>query len=204
MKRHHPIIISMAVALCAVSATSVPAQVEGRDNGFYLGLRVASSDLHIDENANDTFRIDSEGSGLMLLAGYSFNRVFSLELDFGGSAHNTSDFDIDAIFGTLQLFAHYRFRPGHAFRPFVKGGLGAYGFGVEDKSNKVTIGGGGIPLGGGFDYFFNRRFSLGLDLTHNIIEYDRVDINLGSSSVSFDIDEDGAQSALGIAFQFYF
>ncbi len=204
MKRQHSTLIAIATLLCVTVTTNAPAQVEDRDNGFYLGLRLGTSHLPIDKNSDDTFRIDADGGGLGLLAGYSFNRVFSLELDLSGGAHRTSVFDVDATFGALRVWAHYRFRPGQAFRPYMKGGLGAYGFGIQDKSDRVTITGGGVPLGIGFDYFFNPRFSLGLDVIYNVIEYNKFNVELGSSSVSFDIDADSAQSSLSLAFQFYF
>ena len=196
-------IATFAIAIVASVATASGAHEITREKGFYLGFRLSSSNLHTDDETQD-FRVDSNGGGLVLLAGYTFNRVFSLELDILGAGHQTTNADIDARFGGFELFAHYRWRPGHALRPYAKAGLGVYGVTLDDGSNSVSVSGGGIPLGGGFDYFFTNHFSLGLDLTHHIIEYNQAEIDLGGNTVGFDIDEDGAQTALGLAFNFYF
>lgn len=203
----HPVIasIAFAAAAAAISLAAGPASAHEitREKGFYLGLRLSSSNLHTDDETQD-FRVDQNGGGLVLLAGYSFNRVFSLEFDIVGAGHQTTAPDIDARFGGFELFAHYRWRPGNAFRPYVKGGLGAYGIALDAGGESVSATGGGVPLGGGFDYFFTNHFSLGVDLTHRIIEYDQVTVDLGEATVGFDIDEDGAQTALSLAFDFWF
>ena len=197
----HLAIATLATALALT--TTAGAHEITREKGFYLGLRISSSNLHTDDETQD-FRVESNGGGLVLLAGYSFNRVFSLELDITGAGHQTTNPDITANFGGFELLAHYRWRPGRNFRPYVKGGLGVYGVTLQGNGDSVNVTGGGVPLGGGFDYFFTNHFSLGLDLTHHIIEYNQVEVDLGGSTVGFDIDEDGAQTALGLAFNFYF
>lgn len=176
-----------------------------RERGFYLGLRFLGSSIHVDDNADSPFFVKDDGGGLQLHLGYSFNRVFSLEFSFGGARHETSVQAIDANAGFVQLFAHYRFQPGRAFRPYVKGGIGGYGLELTDNRASVRIEGGGIPIGGGFDYFFSRHFSLGVDFTHNIINYDKLEIDLGDGATAgFDMDEEGALTSLGIAFAYYF
>jgi opacity protein-like surface antigen len=176
-----------------------------RERGSYLGLRFLGSSIHVDDNANSPFFVKDDGGGLQLYLGYSFNRVFSLEFSFGGATHETSVQAIDARVGFVQLLAHYRFMPGHAFRPYVKGGIGGYGLELTDNRASVRIEGGGIPIGGGFDYFFSRHFSLGVDFTHNIINYDQLEIDLGDGATAgFDMDEEGALTTLGIAFGFHF
>ena len=69
---------------------------------------------------------------------------------------------------------------------------------------EATINGGGIALGGGFDYFFSPHFSLGADITHNIIEYNEVEFRLGDSAISTEIDEEGAMTSLGLSLTYYF
>ena len=197
-----------AIALAAVTMTAtVPAGAHEvtREKGFYIGARFVGSSLHLDDDGDQVFKVKDDGGGLMLLAGYSFNRVFSLETAFGGVGHETSVQTIDATLGTIQLFLHYRFRPGHPFRPYVKGGLGAYGLRISDGNASVDIEGGGIPLGGGFDYFFSNHFSLGLDVVYNIISYDTITFDLGEGATAgFDLDEKGAMTAFGLALTGYF
>lgn len=195
----------MIVAGLAVAAVCpVSAQTEDRPRGAYLGIRFLGSSIHVDDDADSAFFVKDDGGGLTLHVGYSFNRVFSLEFSFGGSRHETSVQAIDANIGFVQLFAHYRFMPGSGFRPYVKGGLGGYGLELSDGTASVRIEGGGVPIGGGFDYFFSKHFALGVDFTHNIINYEQLTISLGSATAGFDMDEEGALTTLGISFGYYF
>ena len=194
----------IALFLCSTLTTVAVAQKDVREKGFYLGLRLAGSGLKVDDDGTSGFTVSEDGGGLQLFTGYSFNRVFSLQLEFAGATHETSDPAIEVRPGSVALFAHYRFRPGHGFRPFVKGGLAGYGLVFDGNLGEVRLSGGGVPLGGGVDYFFNRRISLGLDLTYNIISWDKAVVDLGDTTMGFDIDEDGAQTSLGLAFGVYF
>jgi hypothetical protein len=206
---HHKIDIFVAFLLTALAvlfltATTAAAQVDERDHGLYAGLRFVGSSLHVDDDAGSAFFVKDDGGGAMLYIGYSFNPVFSLEVDGGGMNHDTSDPRIDARFGAFQILAHYRFSPGRAFRPYIKGGVGGYALVLDDNTNDVRIEGGGFPIGGGFDYFFSRHFSLGADFTHNIIQYEKVTVDLGGATVGFDIDEEGAMTSLGLSLTYYF
>jgi hypothetical protein len=204
--------ITPALAIAVTAATviltaAVPATAHEvtRERGFYVGARFVGSSLHLDDDGDQQFTVEDGGGGLLLVAGYSFNPVFSLEMSLGGTQHETSVQAIDANLGTLQLFLHYRFRPGHPFRPYVKGGLGGYGLRLSDGNASARIEGGGIPIGVGFDYFFSNHFSMGLDLTHNIINYDAVTFDLGDgATVGFDLDERGALTTFGLALTGYF
>ncbi|MCK5406895.1 MAG: porin family protein [Candidatus Krumholzibacteria bacterium] len=195
------IITTLALAL---PVTKAHAQKEDRSRGFYLGIKFIGSSLHVDEDGESDFFVKDDGGGIQFHAGYSFNRVFSLELAFGGANHETSVQSIDADFGLFQLCVHYRFSPGRAFRPYIKGGLGGYGLVLKDNNKSVRIDGGGVPIGGGFDYFFSKHFSLGVDLTHNIISYDKVKVDFGTPTDGLDIDQAGAMTSLGLALAYYF
>jgi hypothetical protein len=196
----------LIAATIAVFAAPLSAHEVTREKGFYIGARLAGSTLHIDDDGDQIFKIKEDGGALFLITGYSFNRVFSLELALGGAGHETSVPTIDATLGTFQFFLHYRFRPGHALRPYVKGGLGGYGLRLEETSGaNVRIEGGGVPIGIGCDYFFSNHFSLGLDLTHNIINYDTVTIDLGDGATTgFEMDEAGAMTNIGLTLTGYF
>jgi hypothetical protein len=205
--RAHPAALAAVALAAAIASLAAPATAHEvtRETGFYLGAKFVGSSLHVDDDGDQTFRIEEDGGGVLLIAGYSFNRVFSLEMALGGTSNETSIQAIDANLGTLQLFVHYRFMPGYAFRPYVKGGVGGYGLRLTDGNASVRIEGGGIPLGGGFDYFFSNHFSLGVDLTHNIISYHTLLFDLGDGATAgFDMDEDGAMTTLGLAVTGYF
>ncbi len=206
--------IAAAIAALLVAGAVFPAGAQDEaeketksvapDNAFYLGLRFLGSSLHVDRSADDVFFIEDDGGGVEFHAGYQFNKVFALELALGGSGHDTSDPNIDAGFVFIQILALYRFAPAHPFRPYIKGGLGGCGLRLESGDLSATANGGGLVLGGGFDYFFTRHFSLGLDLTHNIVNYNEVEFRLGESAVSNEIDEEGAMTSLGLSFAYYF
>jgi outer membrane protein W len=175
-----------------------------RDKGFLLGLRLYGSSLHVDDEADSDFFIKDEGGGIHLEFGYSFNPVFSLELSLGGAAHETSDPRIDATLAMFQIFAKYRFVPGRDFRPYIKGGLGGYELRLEEENVNASIEGGGLAFGGGFDYFLTPHFSLGMDITHNVINYEEFNIAAGGFSVGMEIDEEGSMTSLGLNLTFHF
>jgi hypothetical protein len=193
----------VVIALLA-SAPLAAAQTDERDRGFYLGITFIGSSLHVDDDGQSALFVKDDGGGAQFKAGYSINDVFSLELGLGGARHDTSNPAVDARFALFQIFAHYRFSPGNAFRPYIKGGFGGYALVFDANIVEAQIDGGGIPIGGGFDYFFSKHFSLGVDFTHNIIKYDKVTINLQGIDVGFDIAEEGWMRSLGLALTYYF
>lgn len=172
--------------------------------GFYLGILFMGSSLHVDESDEDVFFVKDDGGGVLFKAGYGFNPVFSLELALGGTRHDTSESDIDAGLGFVQLFALYRFAPNHPFRPYIKGGLGGYGLTLDAGDIDVRTNGGGLAFGGGFDYFFSPHFALGVDFTHNIIHYDKIELQFGGTTLGEEIDEEGSMSSLGLALTYFF
>jgi opacity protein-like surface antigen len=186
----------------SVHETLKPKSKAGK--GFYLGLQFNGSSLHVDENDEDEFFVKDDGGGFQLRLGYRFNYVFALELDAGGATHETSNQRVDAEVGFVQLFAIYRFAPNHSFRPYIKGGLGGYGLSITEGDLSANIGGGGIAFGGGFEYYFSRHFALGVDLTLNMISYNKLELNLGGNTVGTEIDEEGSMSALGLSLGYYF
>ncbi len=192
-------LLFLAAAMPSVAAAS---DVTEDRAGIYLGLKIIGSSLHVDED-EDIF-IEDDGGGLQLDFGYRFNPVFALELSFGGATHETIIPDIDANFYMVELLAYYRFLPDKPFRPFIKGGFGGYGLEIEEGSVDAKIEGGGLALGGGFRYFFSRHFALGLDLTHNMIKYDKGQLSLGEFSIETDLDEDGSQTSLGLTLSYSF
>jgi opacity protein-like surface antigen len=183
------------------TAASQPVE---KKSGVYLGLKIVGSSLHADDSADGDFFIKDDGGGLQIDLGYRFNRAFALEFCFGGSTHETSEQSIDAKTYSIWLFGYYRFSPDRAFRPFLKFGLGGHGLEVNAGDAGSRVEGGGVALGAGFKYFFNPHFALGLDLTTNIIQYDKATVALGSLAYTFEIDEDGSMTTLGLSFSYNF
>ena len=150
------------------------------------------------------FFIKDEGGGVQLDIGYRFNPVFMLELVIGGSNHSTSDPAIDAKTAAVQIFGHYRFAPERSFRPYLKGGFAGNALLLESGSNQLQISGGGVAFGGGFRFFFSPKFSLGVDLTINMIRYDEAKLSLSEFSYQSEIEADGSLTTLGVAFGYSF
>ena len=202
--RQQPVNILIAVAILLTWVSTASAGEVERDRGFYIALALQGSYIGQDPEPGSLLMIDENGGGMDLRFGYSFNPVFSLELTLGGAAHETNDVNTDMGFGEVRLFAHYRFMPGQAVRPYVKGGIGAYALTLKQPDIEVTASGGGLPFGGGVDYFFNRHFSLGADFTFNVIQYNNIDVKSGPVTLSDDINEDGSQASLALTFGWYF
>lgn len=198
---------AVLLAVCALCASLPPgiaraATVED-ERGVSIGLKFVGASLHADESSS-VFFIKDDGGGAQLDLGYRFNPVFMLELVAGGSNHETSDPAIDAKTAAVQLFAHYRFSPDRAFRPFLKGGVGGYALTLESNTANLRLEGGGIAIGGGFRYFLSPRFSLGVDLTHSMIRYDEAQLSLSAFSYQSSIDEHGSLTTLGLMFGYSF
>ena len=173
------------------------------DKGIFLGLKLGGASLHADESS-DAFFVKDDGGGLQLDIGYRFNPVFMLELVIGGSTHETSDPSIEARTAAVQLFAHHRFLADRPFRPYLKGGFGGYALRLESGPISAQLNGGGIAIGGGFRFFFSPHFSLGVDLTHNMIRYEEAQLSLGEFGYQTSIDEYGSLTTLGVMFGYSF
>jgi len=194
----------VVVGLCLFLAPSIArAEAVEDESGIYLGLKLAGASLHTDEMSS-VFYVEDEGGGVQLDIGYRFNPVFTLEIVLGGSNHDTSDPMIEAKMESVQLFASYRFSPERSFRPYIKGGFAGYALVLESGSVSARISGGGVAFGGGFRYFLSPRFSLGVDLTHNMIRYDEAELSLGQFSYESSIDEHWEATTLGMIFGYSF
>ncbi|MFH1311972.1 MAG: porin family protein [Candidatus Eisenbacteria bacterium] len=200
------ILISSAaiILLCAVLTTAASAETVEDDEGFYLGLKFAGSSLHIENDPDAEFFVKEDGGGVLLDFGYRFNPTFMLELSVGGANHETSDQAIDARFEIVQILGYYRFSPQRAFRPYLKGGFSGNSLHIDVDSASWRVKGGGIALGGGFKYFFSPHFSLGVDLTHSIIQYDNAEIAIEGFTYEWEIEEQGAATALALQFGYSF
>lgn len=179
-----------------------------RKSGFYFGGALMGASLDADDTLDDNFVIEEGGGGINFRIGWLFNPKFSLEVVLGGQVHETSADNIVAGLGMIDLVAYYHFRGDQHLRPFVKGGVGAYGlnFAEEDDTgaNLPRVTGGGLVFGGGLEYFLGRHFSLGADLTHHIINYERKEIDLGDGLIQGnELDEQGAATQLGVFMTIY-
>ncbi|MEZ5357711.1 MAG: porin family protein [Candidatus Zixiibacteriota bacterium] len=195
-KRQATLIALMAFCLFLVPSF-LRAEVMEDESGFYLGLGLAGTSFDTDLNS-PTFNIKEAGGAAQLSVGYRFNPVFMIELAAIGSNHETSDTTIDAGISTIQLFGYYRFLSEKSFRPYFKGGLAGYALRLDYGSASAKMSGGGIAFGAGFRCFLSRRFSLGFDVTHNMISYDKEKVSIGQFSYEANTDVYGRLTTLGI------
>ena len=200
----YAITLAMCLILSGVFSAAAGAETIEDEKGFSLGLKFMGSSLHADDQADEEFFIKDDGGGVQLDIGYRFNRTFMVELCLGGANHETSDQAIDARFEVVQIFGYYRFSPGRAFRPYLKGGFGGYGLHIEEGPVEFRVKGGGVAFGGGFRYFFAPYFSLGLDLSMNMIQYDTAAVDIEGFSYEWEIDECGSMTSLAITFGYCF
>jgi len=191
------IIMAMVVLCFSLLPNVARAEVVEDESGFCLGLAVEGTSLHTDANTG-VFHVKDHGGGARFSVGYRFNPVFTLELAVGASKHETSDTAIDARIASVQILGYYRFLPEKTLRPYLKGGIAGYGLVLESGSVSARMNGGGIAFGAGVRCFLTPQFSLGLDLTHNVIKYDEAKLSLGQFSYESSIDEQGRLTTLGL------
>lgn len=197
-KRSTILAATLGLCFCLMSNAAL-ADVTEDESGVCLGLTLAGASLHSDATS-DAFHVMDHGEALQLSVGYRFNPIFTLELAIGGSKHDTSDPSIDAGIASVQIFGYYRFLPEKSFRPYLKGGIAGYSLVLDSGSADLRINGGGIAFGGGVRAFLSPVFSIGADLTHNMIKYDDARLSLGDLSFQSSIEEHGRLTTLGLTF----
>jgi len=181
---------------------NIHAQTTEDESGIYTAISLMASSMHIDETGKPF--IEDDGGGLQLEFGYRFNPTFALGMSLGLANHETTEPGVDALFSSLQLLAYYRFCPDRPFRPYIKGGIGGYGLTVSEGPASANISGGGVVIGAGFRFFFSSHFAIGLDMTHNIINYEKGKLSIDSFSFETEIDEQGSQTSLALSFNYSF
>lgn len=160
--------LSALVAGALLSAGSLAAQSDNR--GFMLNL-------HLTGNGIGSVGADAEtesGGGFGVALGYGFNDriILFFNLDAASIEYDEDDIDApgdsyDAVTGDLGVRMNFG-NEGMKLRPYINAaftGLAAveeFEFGGEDV--ETTIGGGGITIGGGLQYFFSPSLALDLGL----------------------------------------
>lgn len=197
MRKRGVVLLAIVGLCCSLMPCVTQAGVVEDESGICVGLALQGTSLHADATT-PVFHVLDHGGGVQLSVGYRFNPVFTLELAVGGSRHETSDTAIDAGIASVQILGYYRFLPERSFRPYLKGGIAGYSLVLESGSVSARMNGGGIAFGVGARCFLTPNFSLGVDLTHNMIKYDKAKLSLGQFSYESDIDEHGRLTTLGL------
>ncbi|MDH4036036.1 MAG: porin family protein [Candidatus Krumholzibacteria bacterium] len=200
MKR---ILSTIAILASTLSFSSVGAQEHPSDKGLSLALRLSGGEFRATDVTSDT-KISDAGGGLALTVGYDFNPVFGLQVEFAGNGFSSLAPGLEAATGSVALLMQYRFLPGHITRPYLRAGLAGYGLTFRSDLGDVNANGGSVPLSAGVEFLVARHVALGLDVTHHIVAFDEVSVEVSDVGLAYDIDADGSQTNLSMSVLFYF
>lgn len=150
-----------------VGASGATAQdVRSQTRGLILGANLSSASLEV-EGGN---REEGGGGGFIVGWGLSDRVALFLRADAASIEVSNPDIDGEYTLAIVDLGARYSFRgPEHRFIPYIAGALSgmtasAEVYATPILSSDVALRGGGLTLGGGFDYFFNRSLALDVQL----------------------------------------
>jgi opacity protein-like surface antigen len=149
---------SLVVAVAAVNAASSSAQ-DNRRRQPHTGSEAIGFDVGAFVPNDESFDSDLLVEGLFE---YYVRPRVSLRTEFGFTDPGHSREPVDSLRQVpLRLDVNYNWEGG-AWHPFVGAGVGAYF--LRQKDNGVAFGQTftepGINLGGGLEYFLNRRVTL--------------------------------------------
>ena len=153
--------LQVAAACCALL---IGTQASADENGFYIGLGAG-----IAHEGFTGFRGDD--TAFKLLAGYSFNRYLSAEVEYVDGGTQKDDVEgLDVAISSdgviAALLAKWPITP--AFAPYLKAGIASY-----DTTAKVTGGESqfsvsssdeDMVIGGGLEFTLGERFRLRAEL----------------------------------------
>lgn len=187
------------VMLSVVSAGLANAQRVADVRGFHFGGGLNWTTIKIDETGfTDDER--EKGIGINLYAGYNFNKNFGLTLSVTPATMEdggTNDYEV----GHIDLAGRVSFPGRSAFVPYLELGLAAMGAEFDTNNQETKLEGGGVSLGGGFNYFFSRRLAFDGSFRYTIGEFTDIEINGVNAG---DVDELGVNTTrLNIGLAFY-
>ena len=133
---------------------------------YYVGLGVLGNYTVKEKDRSELTTLMDQGGGINLFAGLRFNRFFAAEMAYMASVHNTDAGGTETYTALLhgvtldgKFFLVPR-RTQQTFDPYLQAGFGGYGF-VKEGFNGTELAGGGIHVGGGFDIYLAKNFSMG-------------------------------------------
>jgi len=203
----------LALAGALLLAVTVPALAQPDTQGFTLGLAIHSSHIGAEEEsasspANSVF-VEKNGAGVSFIIGYGFTPSFLLRFNVGVAEHDTSDPDYEFFLSSGMIEAMYLFRAGEPLRPYVQGGLGAFGMKSRQDALDFETTGGGVVAGGGFYYFLANRFALDFGLRADFINWDEQTATLtfpndSTATVETPVEGGGAAAQFHLGGSFWF
>jgi hypothetical protein len=199
MKR---IIIVIATLASMLPLDRALAQEHPADRGMFFTLRVSGGAFTATEQVTGG-ELSDAGGGLGLAAGYYFNPAFGLLLELTGTGFSAVSPGVEAGTGSMALLMQYRFLSGHLARPYLRAGLAGYSIEFTSDLGSASGNGGSVPLGAGCEFIVGRHVSLGIDVTHYIVAYDEVRVDVPGGSLTLDADADGSQTNLSMVVLFH-
>lgn len=169
--------VAAALAGAVLQAGGLRAQESGND-GLMIGLHAVP--MGIDGVGEEQF--SEQGMGLGVTLGYGFNdRIGVYATTDGGwidyDPANPAAVDEDYELMTVDLGARVNF--GNEFmrmRPFLNAAISAVLTTEEDEElGESTTSGGGLTIGGGFQYFYRYRWAMLLALQATMGAFTDVD-----------------------------
>lgn len=164
--------IGILMGLLMIVAGAAQAEGEAREDvhlrRWYLGVQLGSGDRdQWDVFARDDLPpapVESPGGGGALLFGYRFGDRFLLGLHLGVLRYEMTQSDdlindVEALVVGTVLF-----RERDTFQPFLRGGFGAAGVGLDYEGGTTFSYGTAVVGGGGIQIRLSSRFSLEWEL----------------------------------------
>lgn len=183
----------LLVALFVGAVSAYAAAPCDAKQGLYLGLDLVYDSIGGDLDDPDLIEVDP-GAGFDLRLGYTFAVPISLELNWGGSGHDADG--EEAGLGWLALALRYAFLADGPVNPYLRLGLGAYAFVIDEFDLELT--GGAFDIGAGVDYFLTDNVSLNGAVTYRMIEFDEED----GDPLDEEIDAETVSVSVGAQYHF--
>jgi len=187
-----------ALLLSAVYAGDIHAQRVPDTRGLHLGAAVNATSIKLDETAfSDDERENGYGGDVYI--GYNFTR--NLGLTFGITAANINDSQTnDFSVAHADLAGRFSFPGRSAFVPYLELSLSGVSAQYRVAGEDVELRGGGIGMGGGFNYFFGRRAAFDAAFRYTGGEFDDGEIDDRDIDVGEGVGFNTTRLKLGFAF----
>ena len=198
----------LGVAVCAgftlLSSLTAPLplnaqEVRSNTKGFLLAPRLTGSSLEVEDGSEES----GGGAGLMLGWGVSRRVALFIGADITEIDIRNPDFDGSFFLVQADLGVRVSFRsPEHKFVPYAVGALTGMAAAADVQltpftKTEVELTGGGLTLGGGFNYFFIPTLALDVQLLGTAGSF--TDLRIGSVTSDIDdIDATAGRFTLGL------
>lgn len=187
-----------------VLSTVHPTRAAANEAGFFATLGLGGVHLDLHDTARSSLSeagvtVGTTGLGADILAGYRFGRHISLGLRVTGSELDTGLPGVDGTFGMFTLEVTGYLRPGSEVQPYLVGGTGGAGLGLDGGGfDNVVLDASAMHVGGGVDVNFATHWTLSFDYRASMLDFERNTIELARGP---DVEFDGSALAHLLGFR---